>query len=247
MFRFTREHFKQCVDHPLFIEGHKLAFLHIFTTRNPYCGDMDINVSAEAIKSLNEFRPYSDEWLEKAYELFGHLPLHKIYPWPDPKRVILEDDEQYTETSKAIALASIHFDIAKKATDRYDPCWYIVPNSTAILNQFIVYPMLRILFPKMEIRFWKGNGNSGLSNCNWFPGEGVESNIDGPRLFNLGWQHADKPYGISYADSDGYIKEKDYIKSLSNSSMKVQHLNFLNKVHALMPTEPERFRCEMHI
>lgn len=70
MFGFQKKHFKQCVDHPLFIEGHRLFIEECSGLNDPnmYQGD------PELLKPLASLRERSPEWKAKLYEIFKDKP-----------------------------------------------------------------------------------------------------------------------------------------------------------------------------
>lgn len=154
MFKFKREHFEKCVDHPLFQEGHKLVFIRKILRGNVVTGQ------DETLKDLFKdkgFESGSRAWRNAMYDLYKDYPLCILF------QKNIDADEM-----------KIRRKLIRAAKDKCEPSWYMLHYHQHYVNFFIIYPMLRILFPDIEIFFGKGLEKT-ISNVR----EIVDENLSG--------------------------------------------------------------------
>lgn len=191
MFKFTRAHFKQCVDHPLFQEGLRLAIEHGFQSidKDFYRGDWTLvqPFFDEAMESG------SQAWNDKAYALFKDRPLAYFSPCEDPERYIGVSDAPDEMNQRAIE--SIKRDVKTRqflldnSVDRYEPSWYNLVHRCEIVMLFIMFPLIRILFPQMRLFIWELPGHWVITNSLEWPNsaEYIED-VDQSLVFDLSGQ-----------------------------------------------------------
>lgn len=168
MFKFTQEHFRKCVGHPLFEEGYKLAVQLGFDWSpkfRAYHGDRKL---LEPFKHIHQ-QDWEDKRCVPTYQV--DLPIHgtvnsrrgfinqifkdKPFPYfgyyenPRYREYFEYELEVYSEALEHRSK------LLTQAIDHYEPTWYFLHDRSCTMTLFIVYPMLRILFPHMKLYFVK--------------------------------------------------------------------------------------------
>lgn len=239
MFQFERKHFEKCADHPLFQQGCRLAFLRSLKARDTitcYRGDRKL------LKPLKEFEMSSKEWKDQAYTIFKDKPFAYVTPCMSPLETSRSDNLNFDYTLEAVLSIRRRNKLLALAKDRFEPSWYVIPHDQLTNTIFIIYPMLRILFPTINIFFWEDSHSSyGINNFDYLPDVGPNPSQhsdslypicegDDNCIFNLMWQVlGDIPEDtviLNYTPEDEYINK--YIKDNENSKF---FKNYEHEIH----------------
>lgn len=119
MFKFTRAHFKKCVNHPFFQEGHRLAIEYALQ-------NVDISWYRGESKTIEPFMRYgfnSDVWKNLAFTGFKYLPLPYLIAHPDLHYYRTVYGEIHPVVARIQEDANVRNKLLNTPCDIFDPAW----------------------------------------------------------------------------------------------------------------------------
>ena len=149
MFNFERKDFEKVVDHPLFIQGHKFLIEHNFyPDKNWFRGDEKL------LEKMSKLAP------NELYDTCKDYPLIYLILCEDPNiyksqpfhyEDVLED---FNDRKKII----------ENAVDKYSPAWWCFLRQCQALAVFILFPMMKLLYPDQTFYLYEGIYHTVLLN-----------------------------------------------------------------------------------
>jgi len=145
MYKFQREDFLKTVDDPLFLEGVRWALeLTFFPSHINFRGDPSL------LKRWKRLDPKS-----RSKEALDY-PLPYLSPCEDP--LTYPDDKTLFEDAQTRA------ELVAQAQDRYQPAWWCYLHHCETLAVFILYPLLKRLYPQQNFWLYSGVYHTVLLN-----------------------------------------------------------------------------------
>lgn len=175
MYKFTREDFEKVVNDERFISGVKFAINECFFPDSEfYRGD----------KKLFENIEREDYW-----NIIQNLPLPYISMCEDPIKYKKEYGKDDQSTIDVRGDYEDRIFLLKKSNDKYDPEWWCLIHNCQALAVFIIYPMLKILYPNQQFYLYDGISHTVIINSELKSYTNISSgytrDINNPCIFDL--------------------------------------------------------------
>lgn len=222
-YKFSREDLIKVADNPLFIESIKIVLEETFYIENSelwYHGDIRL---FKYLKTLPK---------SKWFDILQNYSLIYLAPFETPNKYNTEHHKELLEE------LNIRTKILEKTRDKYDPSWYAYIHCCQYTAVFIIYPIVKLLYPNQKFYLFDGIGHTVITNApldqfkDYFQNSNIHQklsytrDVNKPCIFDIISQCGDLNLDLlipnDYCDPKKWIEESNimtwYLQNYANAN-----------------------------